>query len=125
MNTRRLWSRVFSIVGGIAMMVGTLDPMEGSLLILPGSGLVALGLFVGQAEHRLLRYWVWVFLLIATGVGALFGLSAVGGFGGNSGRSMWWGVLILPYVVGWVMALAGAVAGLIRFFKAREQRAHC
>jgi len=124
MNTSRLWSRVFSIVGGIAMAAGTLDPMEGSLLILPGSGLVVLGLFVGKAEHRLLRYWMWVFILIAAGVGALFGLSAVGGFGGNSGRSMWWGVLILPYVVGWVLALAVAVAGLIRFFKARGQRAH-
>jgi purine-cytosine permease-like protein len=124
MNTRRLWSRILIIVGGIAMLLGTLDPLEGSLLILPGSGLVALGLFVGKAEHRLLRYWVWVFILIAVGVGALFGLSAVGGIGGKSGHSMWWGVLLLPYVVGWIMGLASAISALIRFFKARGQRTH-
>ena len=125
MNTRKRWSRILMIVGGIAMLLGTLDPMEGSLLILPGSGLVALGQFVGQAGRSILRYWVWVFILIAVGVAALFGLSAVGGIGGKSGHSMWWGVLLLPYPVGWIMALAGAIVALIRFFKARVQRAHC
>jgi hypothetical protein len=43
MNSRRLWSRILKVVGGTVMLVGTLDPLEGSLLILPGSGLVALG----------------------------------------------------------------------------------
>jgi len=89
------------------MLVGALDPMEGSLVILPGSGLVALGTFLGQSERRLIAYRVWVFILIATGVGALWGLSMVGGFGGNSGRSMWWGVLILPYLIGWSMGIWG------------------
>jgi purine-cytosine permease-like protein len=125
MNTRTLWSRILIITGGIGMLLGTLDPLEGSLLILTGSGVVALGLFVGKAERRLLRYWLWVFILIAVGVGALFGLSAVGGIGGNSGHSMWWGVLILPYVVGWIMGFASAISALIRFFKAGGQRAHC
>ena len=86
------------------MVVGALDPMEGSLIILPGSLLVALGTFVGQCERRLIAYRVWVFILIAIGVGALWGLS---GFGGKSGRSMWWGVLILPYLIGWSMGIWG------------------
>jgi len=107
------------------MLLGTLDPLEGSLLILPGSGMVVLGLFVGKAERRLLLYWAWAFILIAVGVGAMFALSAVGGIGGKSGHSMWWGVLMLPYPVGWLMALAGGVIALVRFFKARVQRAHC
>ena len=89
------------------MVVGAIDPMEGSLLILPGSGLVALGTFLGQSERRLIAYRVWVFILIAIGVGALWGLSMVGGFGGKSGRSMWWGVLILPYLIGWNMGIWG------------------
>ncbi len=67
-SRRKLWSRILITVGGIAMLLGSADPMEGSLLILPGSGLVALGLFVGRAERRLLRDWVWVFGLIAVGV---------------------------------------------------------
>lgn len=125
MKTRTLWSRILIIAGGIAMLLGTLDPLEGSLLLLPGSGLVALGLFVGKAERRLLRYWLWVFILMIVGVGALFGLSAVGGFGGTSGLSIWWGLLLLPYPVAWIMGLASAIGVMIRFFKARGQTAHC
>jgi hypothetical protein len=38
MNSRMLWSLILKVVGGIAMLLGTLDPMEGSVLILPGIG---------------------------------------------------------------------------------------
>ncbi len=106
-NARGIWSRILVIVGSIAMLVGALDPMEGSLLILPGSGLVALGTFLGQHERRLIAYRVGVFILIAIGVGARWGLSSVGGFGGHSGRSNWWGLLILPYLIGWTMGIWG------------------
>jgi hypothetical protein len=54
----------------------------------------------------------------------MFALSAVGGIGGKSGHSMWWGVLILHYPVGWLMALLGAVISSLRFFKAKYQQAH-
>ena len=94
-------------VGGIGMLVGALDPMEGSLLILPGSALVALGTFLSPTERRFLSYRVLVFILIAIGVGAMWGLSAVGGFGGPSGRTMWWGTLLLPYLIGWSMGIWG------------------
>jgi len=88
MNARKLWSRILVIAGSIAMLVGVLDPMEGSLVILAGSGLVTLGTFLSNSGRRLLIYWIWVFLLISVGVGALFGLSAIGGIGGKSGHSM-------------------------------------
>jgi hypothetical protein len=107
MNARKLWSRILLIVGFLGMLVGAIDPMEGSLLILPGSGLVALGAFLGEGERRVVAYRVLVFFLIVMGVGALWGLSAVGGFGGPSGRSNWWGVLILPYLIGWSMGIWG------------------
>jgi hypothetical protein len=106
-NSRSLWSRILIIVGSIAMLFGALDPMEGSVVILPGSGLVALGTFLGQSERRLITYRVWVFILIAIGVGAMWGLTWVGGIGGKSGHSMWWGVLILPYLIGWSMGIWG------------------
>jgi hypothetical protein len=124
MNARTLWSRILIAVGGLAMLVGTLDPLEGSLLILPGSALVALGVFLGGKARPTVLYWVCAFLLIAVGVAALFGLSAVGGIGGKSGRSMWWGVLLLPYPAGWLMALAGAVVALVRYFKDKRRAAH-
>jgi steroid 5-alpha reductase family enzyme len=95
------------VIGGIAMLVGAIDPLEGALLILPGSGLFALGTYLGQCERRVVAYRVLAFVLIALGVGALWRLSAVGGFGGPSGRSMWWGLLILPYLIGWSLAIWG------------------
>jgi hypothetical protein len=93
-------------------------------IILCGSGVVALGAFLGKRQRGVLLYWVGIFLLIAVGVGAMFVLSALGGIGGKSGHSMWWGVLILPYPVGWLMALAAAILALIRFLKTRGRGVH-
>jgi len=81
--------------------------MEGSIIILPGSLLVAVGTFLSQCERKLIAYRVWVFILVAIGVGAMWGLSMAGGIGGKSGHSMWWGVLILPYLIGWSMGIWG------------------
>lgn len=106
-NPRSLWSRILTILGSIAMLVGAVDPLEGSVIILPGSLLVALGTWLGSTEKRLVSYRVTVFILIAIGVAAMWALSSVGGFGGHSGRSMWWGVLILPYLIGWSMGIWG------------------
>jgi hypothetical protein len=117
MSKRVLWSRMLIVFGSIAMLVGAVDPLEGSLIILPGSGLVMLGMFLGQGGRILVTYWAWVFILITIGVGALWALSALGGIGGRSGHSMWWGVLILPYPVGWLMAVGGLFSLLIRRFQ--------
>jgi hypothetical protein len=110
MNGTSLWSRILVIVGLVAMVIGALDPLEGSLVILAGIGLVALGALLGKSRHRILLYWS--FVLVAVGVGALWGLSAFGGFGGNTGRSNWWGLVLLPYPVGWITGLVGAIRRL-------------
>jgi len=117
MKARKNWPRFLVIAGGIAMLAGALDPLEGSVVILAGSGLVALGTFLGDSGRRLLVAWIWIFLLIAIGVGAMFGLSAMGGFGGTSGRSLWWGVPILPFPVGWIMGMVSLAARLIKSFR--------
>lgn len=114
MNERSLWSRILVIVGSIAMLFGALDPLEGSVVILAGSALVVLGTFLGQAERQLLLYWIATFVLIAVGVGAMFALSAIGGIGGDSGHSMWWGVFVLPYPVGWIMGIVSLLFRLVR-----------
>ena len=54
-----LWSRILKVVGGIAMLLGTLDPPEGWLLILPGSGLVALGMSLGRKDRKTVLCWTW------------------------------------------------------------------
>lgn len=106
MTAHHWWARVLVNVGFAAMLVGAIDPMEGSLVILPGSGLVALGTFLCHGQRRFTIYRLWVFFLITVGVAALFWLSMLGGFGPPE-RSIWWGVLVLPYLVGWVMGIVG------------------
>lgn len=102
-----LLAKIMAVVGSIGILAGALDPLEGSVVILIGSALVVLGTFLGKGERHLVRYRTLTFFLIAVGVGAMFGLSAVGGFGGRSGLSMWWGVLVLPYLIGWSMSVWG------------------
>lgn len=122
MDARNLGSRILIVVGGIAMPVGALDPLEGSLVILTGTGLVALGTFLGGHGGRRLRiYWLWVFILVAVGVLGMIVLSARGGIGGTSGNSMWWGVLIVPYPVGWIMGIGSLMRRLVTSFRQRAR----
>jgi hypothetical protein len=111
--------RILIVVGGAGILVGSIDPLEGSLLIFPGSGLVALGHYLSRANPKARKDWLVIFTLNAIGVGALWGLSAVGGFGGDSGRSMWWGVWILPYVFGWLLGVVRIFATAIEMSRAR------
>ena len=121
MNARNVWSRILTGVGTLAMLVGAIDPLEGSVIILAGSALVLTGAFLGNSEPRVRADWVWVFGLIVFGVAAMFVLSAFGGIGGRSGHSMWWGLLILPYPIGWVMGIVNLASRLIR--RARHHHA--
>lgn len=102
------------------MLVGALDPLEGSPVILAGSGVVTLGTFLSGSGRGLLIYWIWIFILIAAGVGAMFVLSTLGGIGGRSGHSMWWGLLIVPYPVGWIMGVVSLLFRLISSVRRRQ-----
>lgn len=107
MRDRRFWSSAVSVIGGVGLVVGSFDPMEGSVLILPATGLLALATYIRSEDRRFIAYRIWGFILVALGVAALFGLSVIGGIGGSSGRSLWWGLLILPYLVGWSIDIWG------------------
>ena len=107
MKRNSRWPHALVLVGLVGMVLGALDPLEGAFVILPATGLVALGTFLTRSRHR--RELAWAFLLVAIGVAAMVGLSAGGGIGGNSGRSMWWALLLLPYPIGWLMGLVFGV----------------
>lgn len=109
------WARVLIIIGLVMTVVGAVDPLEGSIVILLGVALATLGAFLVHSRFRLSL--ALGLALVAAGVAALFGLSAVGGFGGDSGRSNWWAMLLLPYILGWLLALIESVRAL------REQHA--
>ena len=92
------------------MVAGALDPLEGSVVVLGGSALAAAGAFFARTRRHRLQLIACV--LIVLGVAALFGLSALGGVGGNTGRSIWWLLLCVSYPIGWLMGLFGAAANL-------------
>lgn len=102
-------SRWLVIAGLVLMVGGVLDPLEGSVVILAGSVLAAVGAFGSRTRYRLPLAALG---LIALGVAAMFGMSALGGVGGTSGRSIWWILLCLPYPIGWVLGLVGAARKL-------------
>ena len=101
--------------GLILMIAAVLDPLEGSIAVLAGSAIAAAGAVLGRLPRT--RVIVIASAFVAVGVAAMFALSSIGGFGGTSGRSMWLGVLILPYPLGWI----GAVAATIMSLRASRQ----
>ena len=104
------WFRPLVIAGLAGMLLGAVDPLEGSIVIAVGSVLVALG--TPRRESRVSgRVWL-AGLMIIVGVAALWIMSDIGGVGGSTGRSMWWLLVVAPYPVGWILGLVGAVQRL-------------
>jgi len=95
--------KVLFIIGIVAIIIGVIDPLEGSAAILAGSLLIALSSYFLKD-----RYWKWFFvgfIMIAIGVFFLFYFSSLGGFGGNSKLSWWFISLIIPYPIGWLLTI--------------------
>lgn len=112
MSEMKRWPRLSVIAGLVGMVIGAIDPLEGSVVVLAGIALVAVGVLRSDGKYSALV--IWALTLVMVGVGAMFGLSALGGFGGSTGRSSWWALAILPYPVGWIMGLVGGVGSLRR-----------
>ena len=117
MNKRMLWSRILAVIGMVALLIGALDPLEGALVILPASAVIALSTFLARSRFR--RFAYWGFGLTAIGVGWMSIISALGGFGGETGRSMWWALTLLPYPVGWIVCFIAGVRLLIEWNRSR------
>jgi hypothetical protein len=115
MDNRSRWACILVVIGLIFMLVGAIDPLEGSLVILPGSVMGTVGALLAGTRYK--KLIVWSFALVVVGVTALWGLSAIGGFGDTSGRSNWWALVMAPYPVGWVM---GIVGGILKLREARK-----
>jgi multisubunit Na+/H+ antiporter MnhB subunit len=103
MKKKTIWTRVIYIIGIIALIIGAIDPLEGSVVIASGSALVALSTYLTHDRHW--KIFLISLIMILIGVFFLFYLSSLGGFGGTATLSWWWGTLILPYPFGWLMSI--------------------
>jgi len=116
------WTRVIYIIGVVALIIGVIDPLEGSIVIAAGSLFIALATYLTQDRHR--KLFLLSMILIAIGVSFMFYLSSLGGFGNGSELSWWWGLLILPYPAGWIMAIVLLIVRLSKgeIIKPREKQ---
>ena len=112
MTTKIDWLRILYIIGAIILIIGAIDPLEGSVAIGAGSALLALSTFLRHDRHR--KWFMGLFLAITLGIVFLFYFSSLGGFGGSSTLSWWWGLLILPYPIGWLLTI---VLLIVRWLK--------
>jgi hypothetical protein len=104
-RSRRLLA--LALVALAALVVALVDPLEGFPLALIG-GVLAL-IDAHLARSRWLIPLGWGLALAAAGCAAMLVLTALGGIGGASGRSLAWGVIVLPYPVGALTLLVGTL----------------
>lgn len=98
-------------VGLAGLVVGAIDPLEGSVVILIGSAFVAFGTQLDGSRYR--RIAAWGLALVLIGFSVMVTVTAIGGVGGSTGRSPWWATLVTPFAVGWFLGIvAGARAHL-------------
>jgi len=94
---------ILFILGVVAVLLGAIDPLEGSIVVLLGGIFLALSTHFMQDPYR--KTLLLAAVLMVIGVAVMWGFTALGGIGGTSPYPLWWGILILPYPIGWVICL--------------------
>ncbi len=110
---------VMFIFGIIALIVGALDPLEGAVVIVIGTISLTWSAYLNHDRHW--RIFMTACAMIIWGVIFLFYLSSLGGFGGNSPLSWWWGLLILPYPIGWLITITTLIIRAVKSIRRIKQ----
>lgn len=112
MKEKAKWTRVIHLIGVIALIVGAVDPLEGSVVIIAGSALLALSAYVTSDRHS--KIFTAALIMIVVGVAFMFYFSSLGGFGGTSKLSWWLVLLILPFPIGWLIIISVLIKRAIK-----------
>lgn len=83
MTGRTAWTRPLLIIGTLGLVVGTIDPLEGSVLIVAGVALITLAAFLGGSRHR--RLLASSLVILGAGVAGMWIISGYGGVGETPG----------------------------------------
>lgn len=112
MKEKAKWTRIIYIIGVVVLIIGIINPLEGSVLIMVGSAFLALSTYVTSDRH--FKIFTSSLIMIVIGVFFMFYFSSLGGFGGTSTLSWWWGLLILPYPIGWLTIITVLIRRAIK-----------
>jgi hypothetical protein len=112
MKNKEKWLHVIFISGIVALIIGAIDPLEGSVVIAIGSALLALSTHLTHDRHR--KIFLVSLIMILIGVFFMFYFSSLGGFGGTSTLSWWWGILILPYPIAWLTTIILLIVRVVK-----------
>ncbi|MBP1673047.1 MAG: hypothetical protein H6Q25_862 [Bacteroidetes bacterium] len=96
--SKELFLKIVFIFGTVAFLIGVIDPLEGSIVICFGAILITIASYF--RKETFFKWFLVSTLLILTGVIALFVVSSFGGLGKDA-LSPWWGLVIIPYPIGW------------------------
>lgn len=99
-----------AVVGGLSLGLPVLAILWKQPLLLVPFGLVAVGVLlfllgVLLGERALPGLVYAAAALTTAAVAWMFVLSAMGGFGGDTGRSAWWALTLVPFPCGWGLGL--------------------
>jgi hypothetical protein len=115
MKEKSILIRIIFIVGVIALIIGAIDPMEGSIAITAGSVCIALSTLLTRDRYR--KIFLVAAIMILIGVFCLWYVSSLGGF--DPKHEWWWDALILPYPIGWLLSVSILI---IRAVKKKKQQ---
>ncbi len=102
-------------LGFFLTLAGVLSPLWGSVAVLAGSYVLMRVTRKYGDPHA--RYYRLTFILICAGVLSLWGRIAVSGFDAEAALADGWGMLVLPYPLGWFGIL---ILVFIRLFIRRQ-----
>ena len=118
MREKTQLTRTLYIIGVYVLILGVIDPLEGSVIILGGNALIVISLFMTNDYQR--KHFLASLIMIAVGVGFMFYLSSLGGFGKEGPLSWWWATLIIPYPAGWLFAIGLLITRMVN--KRKEKK---
>lgn len=101
METFKNWRKVLYIGGIIMFIAGTIDPLEGSVIIALGS--ICMSIAKYASSDRYTKFFIYSAVFIIIGVAFLWFISSLGGY--DPVEEWWFNILILPYPIGWLIIL--------------------
>lgn len=100
-------AKMYRLAGILFFLVGTVDPLEGSVLIVFGSFLMTLWAFLVRSPRLDMHKWATALMII--GVLSIFILSYMGGIKNDDPWKVIKWLLIVPYPAGWFLTIVGSL----------------